>query len=183
MFHRADRRWTDGDVATIASWLRPAMGVSGGLLDIGGGTGGLSVRLAAALQAGVTVLDPTPEMVAYIPADSAVSVVLGVAEKMPLPDGSFDAALVSDALHHFRDRRAAIGEIARVVRPGGVVAVLELDPSGFDTRAMGLIERLVGEPAAFLTPDALVELMADAGIQGTATAERGSSYRFLGTVD
>jgi len=182
MFHHSDKRWTAEDVAIIAGWLKPATGHFGAFLDIGGGTGGLTIRLAAALGVPATVLDPTPEMVRYIPEDSGVTIVLGVAEKMPLPDASFDAALLSDALHHLRDQRAALREIARVVRPGGAVLVLDLDAARRSTRVAGFVERLLGEPAAFLTPAELGALMAESRITGTYVNERGPSYHFLGSV-
>jgi demethylmenaquinone methyltransferase/2-methoxy-6-polyprenyl-1,4-benzoquinol methylase len=153
------------------------------LLDVGGGTGGLTARLVAKLGVPATVLDPTPEMVRYIPENSPVTAVLGVAEKMPLADASFDAALMCDALHHLRDQRAALREVARVVRPGGAVLVLDLDRGRTSTRAVGVVERLLGEPAAFLTPSELREMMVESGITGSCVSERGPSYHFLGTVD
>ena len=183
MFHRSDKRWTEEDVAMIVGWLKPATGELRTFLDVGGGTGGLTTRLADRLGIPVTVLDPTPEMVRYIPENSGVTVVLGVAEKMPLPNASFDAVLICDALHHLRDQREALREIARVVRAGGAVLVLDLDAARRSTKVVGFVERLLGEPAAFLTPAELGTMMADCGIIGSCVGERGPSYHFLGTVD
>ena len=47
----------------------------------------------------------------------------GTAEEIPLDDASVDAATIADAWHWF-DRARASAELARVVRPGGVVAIL-----------------------------------------------------------
>ena len=82
------------------------------------------------LGARVTVLDPRPQMLRYVPADGPVRAVLGAAEAMPFPDDEFDCVVVTDAFHHFRDQPAAVREFARVVKPGGGVLVVELDPSG-----------------------------------------------------
>jgi ubiquinone/menaquinone biosynthesis C-methylase UbiE len=183
MFHRADSRWTAEDTEIIAGWLRTFVPAGGSLLDIGGGTGGLAALLARELDATVTVLDPTPEMVRYVPADAGVDVVLGEAESMPLPSASFDAALMSDSFHHLRDRCAAVQETARVVRSGGGVLVLELDPSGLGVRLAAAAERVLGEPGGFVTPRAMESLMAESGITGTSEQQRGASYRFLGTRD
>jgi len=182
MFHRADKRWTDDDIEVLAGWLRPFVGVGGRLLDVGGGTGAVAVRLSRALDAHVTVLDPTPEMVRYVPTDAGVEVVLGEAEAMPLADNGFDAIFVNDALHHFRNQSAALGEFARVIRPGGGVLVLELDPRGLGMHLLAGVERLLGEPGAFLLPDAMVALMAEHDIAGVCIADRGPSYHFLGSA-
>src|SRR5690606_27842380 len=52
-----------------------------------------------------------------------VSALQGRAEAIPLEDASVDAVLVGQAFHWF-DREAALPEIARVLRPGGVLAAL-----------------------------------------------------------
>ena len=182
IFHRMlDRRWTGDDVSAIAARLRPHVPPGGALLDVGGGTGALASRLAGALHAQVTILDPTPEMLAYVPDHPALRATAGTAENMPYRDGAFDAALISDAFHHFRDQDRAVREIVRVVRPGGGVLMLELDPTGL-MRALVLAERLLGEPATFFKPDRLCTFLAARRLNGECRAERGASYSFLGTV-
>ncbi|MCZ7662242.1 MAG: class I SAM-dependent methyltransferase [Thermoleophilia bacterium] len=114
-----DNRWTTRDIGTFSTLLRPAVEPGGSVLDLGGGTGGLAVRLAGALGTRVTILDPTPAMLDRVPAHPALTVRLGVAEAIPFPDGTFDAVVVSDAMHHFRDLEIAASEMARVTRSGG----------------------------------------------------------------
>ncbi len=182
IFHRVlDRRWTATDVSAIAARLRPYVPPGGALLDVGGGTGALASRLAGALHARVAILDPTPEMLAYVPDHPALHAALGTAECMPYDDDRFDAVLVSDAFHHFRDQDRAVSEIVRVVRPGGGVLMLELDPTGW-MKALVLAERLLGEPASFFEPAHLCAFLAARGLDGECHAERGVSYSFLGTV-
>lgn len=179
--HFADR-WTPEDVEVIAGWLRPSVSAGGMLLDVGGGTGALAARLGPALDAHVTVIDPTSEMLDYIPKKGPVTAVRGTAEAMPFADDTFDGLIVTDAFHHFRDQPGAVREFARVVRPGGTVVVLELDPRGFVMRAIVFAERLLGEPGAFFTPDALCTFMAEHGIAGTCEPLSGVSYRYTGQV-
>jgi len=182
IFHRVcDRRWAADDVSAIAARLHPYVPPGGALLDVGGGTGALASRLAGALHAHVTVLDPTPEMLAYVPDHPALRATMGAAESMPYGDDSFDAVLVSDAFHHVRDQDRAVREMVRVVRPGGGVLMLELDPRGW-MRALVLAERLVGEPATFFEPEHLCTFLAARGLRGECRGERGVSYSFLGTV-
>jgi ubiquinone/menaquinone biosynthesis C-methylase UbiE len=180
--HFADR-WSPDDIQTIAGWLRPSVSAGGALLDVGGGTGALAARLAVALDARVTVLDPAPEMLGYVPDDSPIVAVQGMAEAMPFATDSFDAIIVTDAFHHFRDQSGAVKEFARVVRGGGTVVVLEHDPRGFVMRAVVLGEKLLGEPGAFFSPDQLCAFMAEHGIAGTCEPLSGVSYRYTGTVE
>lgn len=183
--HFADR-WSREDIEDIASWLRPYLtGDSPDrrrILDVGGGTGALAKRLHEALRADVTVLDPTPEMLRYVPAEGPVRCVLGNAENMPFEDDSFDVVITTDAFHHFRDQPGAVDEFRRVVRIGGGVLVVELDPSGLIMRGVAGVERMLGEPGAFFTPDQMCEFMAHHGIDGACRRIRGVNYRFLGTV-
>lgn len=179
--HFADR-WSPEDIEQIAGWLSPFLAEERRVLDVGGGTGALARRLHDSAGAIVTVLDPTPEMLRYIPADGPVRCVIGTAEAMPLPDDSFDAVIVTDAFHHFRDQPGAVAEFRRVVRPGGGVIIIELDPRGLLMRTIVFGEKLLGEPGAFFEPGQMCAFMAEHGIVGTCTPMSGVSYRFVGTV-
>lgn len=179
--HFADR-WSPESIDEIVGWLRPFLAEECRVLDVGGGTGALARRLHEAVGAHVTVLDPTPEMLRYIPADGPVRGVLGTAEAMPFQSDAFDALVVTDAFHHFRDQPAAVDEFRRVVRPGGGVLVVELDPTGVLMRMIVVGEKLLGEPGAFFAPGELCAFMSEHGIQGQCARVRGVSYRFVGTV-
>jgi ubiquinone/menaquinone biosynthesis C-methylase UbiE len=179
--HLGDR-WSDETVERWCSWLRPYLGDSGGrVLDLGGGTGALAVRLADVTGATFTVLDPTPEMLRYLKPHERVTGVVGTAESMPFDDASFDACLISDAFHHFRDQDGAVREIARVVRPGGGLLMLEFDPRGW-MRLIVWGEKLLGEPGAFFTPDELCAYLAPRGIVGRCEPTSPTNYHFLGTT-
>ena len=182
LFARADRRWTSEDASAIATMLLPFITEDGALLDVGGGTGGLAVLMARALGRAVTIIDASPEMLSYVPADPRVEAVRGLADAMPFADSSFAAVLVCDAFHHFRDQDAVTREIARVVRPGGGVLILDLDRVAPWMWTVVWGERLVGEPATFLTPDEMCSFMARRGIDGTCRRRNGPSYSFLGAV-
>jgi ubiquinone/menaquinone biosynthesis C-methylase UbiE len=72
-------------------------------------------------------------VLARLPAE----VVAGTAEQIPLPDNSFDVVAVAAAFHWF-DAALALGEIGRVLRRGGKLAILwnERDPSDATQRAL-----------------------------------------------
>lgn len=93
------------------------------VLDLGAGTGKLSAVLVG-LGHEVTAVEPDPDMLAELRARVPdVAAASGGAEDIPLADGAVDAVLVGQAFHWF-DQRRALPEIARVLRPGGVVAGL-----------------------------------------------------------
>jgi SAM-dependent methyltransferase len=95
----------------------------GRILDVGAGTGKLT---AALLDRGAEVLavEPDPLMLAVL-ADRLpqVRALAGSAERIPLPDGSVDAIVAGQAFHWFQ-RPEADRELARVLRPGGVLGLL-----------------------------------------------------------
>ncbi|HTU83160.1 MAG TPA: class I SAM-dependent methyltransferase [Candidatus Acidoferrales bacterium] len=101
------------------------------VVDVGSGTG---LGSAFLIENGfrVTGLDSSPAMLERardrIPAATWVE---GRAESMPFEAGSFDAAIAAHAFHRF-DRQAAIEELIRTVRPGGLVAMWWRTLSGED---------------------------------------------------
>jgi SAM-dependent methyltransferase len=91
------------------------------VLDLGAGTGKLT-RVLAARYAHVVALEPLDEMRAILAERvPAAEPLPGVAEAIPLDDAAVDAVFVGQAFHWFANDDA-IAEIARVLRPGGVLA-------------------------------------------------------------
>ena len=93
------------------------------VVDLGAGTGKLT-RTLAALGHHVVAVEPLGEMLdrlrAAVPGATAVA---GSAESMPLPDGAADVVACAQAFHWF-DQEPALAEIARVLRPGGRIALV-----------------------------------------------------------
>ena len=101
-------------------------------LDVGCGPGVLTTRLAAGVGAtNVVAIDPsTPFVEATRAALPDVAVHQGAAEDLPFPDDSFDLAAAQLVVHFMRDPVAGIREMARVTRPGGLVAANVWDHAG-----------------------------------------------------
>lgn len=103
-------------------------------VDVGTGTGHTAIALARA-GIHVTGVDPTPAMLveakrlaaAEQVADRVVWVT-GMAESLPVADGSADIVTCRRAAHHFTDVRRAVAEMARVLRPGGLLGISDLCP-------------------------------------------------------
>ena len=109
------------------------LGPGGDALDVCCGTGDLALELRRRVgPAGRVVgLDFSAPMLALAErksaaADTAVEWVEGNALELPFGDASFDAATVGFGVRNVADVPRAIREMARVVRPGGRIAVLEI---------------------------------------------------------
>jgi demethylmenaquinone methyltransferase / 2-methoxy-6-polyprenyl-1,4-benzoquinol methylase len=121
--------------AAMVGRVLPADGV---VLDVASGTAGVALQLAARGAGRVVGVDLTEAMlregsrrVAAAGRDGSVRLVVGKAEQLPFPDASFDALTFTYLLRYVRDPQATLTELARVVKPGGVVASLEFCvPSG-----------------------------------------------------
>lgn len=127
--------------------LARALGIGPGarIADVGAGTGKLTRELVAA-GFDVVAVEPLPglreRLRAVLPAVEALD---GTAEALPLAGASVDAVVCSDAFHWF-DGVRAVAEFARVIRPGGGLALTwnherdEDDPPPWQTELKALIE-------------------------------------------
>jgi demethylmenaquinone methyltransferase/2-methoxy-6-polyprenyl-1,4-benzoquinol methylase len=93
------------------------------VLDIAAGTGSIT-RLLQVRGARVVSLDQSPLMLAAAISRGAVGVV-ATAESLPFPDSSYDAVTFGYLLRYVEDVEGCMREIARVVRPGGWVGMVE----------------------------------------------------------
>lgn len=124
-------RWrtAENSAPHLLPLLRPGLD----LLDVGCGPGTITVDLAARVAPGrVLGLDVSPDPLdeARAAAERAgveVTFAVGDVYALDLPDGSFDVVHAHQVLQHLTDPVAALRELARVCRPGGVVAVRDVD--------------------------------------------------------
>lgn len=119
--------------ANSAPHLLPHLVPGSRLLDVGCGPGTITVDLARAVAPGeVVAVDAAEAAVALTRAaadDAGVDVTAQVADvlALPFPDGSFDVVHAHQVLQHLADPVAALREMRRVTRPGGLVAVRDAD--------------------------------------------------------
>ena len=113
------------------------------LLDIGCGTGTLVTRLAQQTEAEFLVgLDYSPvrvrhatEKIAGSPQAAKLQVLLGDAERLPFADESFDVLTCCHSFHHYPHQPAVIREFRRVLRPGGLLLLVD----GFRDNVIGWV--------------------------------------------
>jgi ubiquinone/menaquinone biosynthesis C-methylase UbiE len=131
----------------VLAELGPLAG--GRVLDIGCGTGQLTVRLRAAHD-GATVIgcDFSAGMLERAAArDRAVPRVRGDACGLPFADQRFAAVVCTEAFHWFPDQDAALSEFFRILAPGGTLVVALVNPRLWLTSEVTrATSRLVGEP-------------------------------------
>jgi SAM-dependent methyltransferase len=104
------------------------------LLDIGCGPGSITAGLAMAVAPGRTVgVDTSNEALERARTDAAdggiknLEYQIADAYDLPFPDGSFDAAHMHQVLQHLSDPERALLEAVRVLAPGGVIGITEVD--------------------------------------------------------
>ena len=130
-------RWRTAD--NSAGYLLPLLRPGLDLLDVGCGPGTITVDLAARVAPGRVVgidvsADPLAE--ARMVADRAgveVTFEVGDVYALGVDDDSFDVVHAHQVLQHLTDPVAALREMARVCRPGGVIAVRDVDYGAFVT--------------------------------------------------
>lgn len=141
-----DRRWARYEEESLAL-LRPHLAgrALGDVLDIGCGTGELLPRLAAwGAEVGRYVgIDPSPSMLRQAVAKAArapfdVTLEAAEAEALPVRGGSIDTAVTASALHYWCDVPRALGEVRRVLRPGGRLLLLDWSRDALTMRALNL---------------------------------------------
>ncbi len=177
---RESRSYFDRVAAAFGEQVLPGRtweGLSRGLLrlaprakyvDLGIGDGMLTLMLAEVAES-VTAVDLSPEMLrqldtrARAKSISNIETVEADIEALPMEDGLFDVAVLSQALHHASDPALCLAEARRVLKPGGKLLLLDLLAHGEEWVRDRLQHRHLG-----FTEGDLLRLVSQAGFDDVA---------------
>jgi len=163
--YEASRRWRrlrKPQLQTIA-----ALELAGDdrLLAVGCGSGA-GARAAAALAVG---LDLSPGMIEQArrlaEGIDNVEFVVGDSESLRFLDGEFSAVVCTTSIHHYPRPEVAVAEMARVLAPGGRLAIGDFNPEQLVVRALDhRFKRREPGQLGFHSPDQLAGYLTDAGL-------------------
>jgi demethylmenaquinone methyltransferase/2-methoxy-6-polyprenyl-1,4-benzoquinol methylase len=173
-----------------------ALGTGGRALDVACGTGDLAVELACRVGPSGTVVgsDFSEAMLERARAKSAaVQWEWANALELPYPDGGFDAATVGFGARNFSNLDRGLAEMARVVRRGGRVVVLEITTpqrpplstffSIWFDRVVPALGRLAGDPDAYAyLPSSVKRFPGPAALAGKMHAAGMDDVRWILTA-
>lgn len=173
--------WSRSVGEVFLDWLKPAQGLR--WIDVGCGSGAFTeLILTRCAPAGVQAIDPSEGQLAFArtrPGASSAAFQTGDAMALSFPSASFDAAVMALVLVFVPDPSKGVAELARVVRPGGLVATymwdmlgggFPLDPIVDEMNAIGLSPTRPPHMEVS-TLAALQDLWRAAGLQHIETRE------------
>jgi ubiquinone/menaquinone biosynthesis C-methylase UbiE len=170
-------RWARGVEEKLLPWGLNSVDLGDDVLEVGPGFGATS-KVLARRPGKLTILELEPDYCEHLRAElgGSAEVVQGDGTQMPFEDDSFSGAVCFTMLHHIpsqdlQDRM--LGEVFRVLRPGGVFA-------GTDSIGRGLLFKLfhIGDTLVLVDPDGLPGRLSAAGFQEVRVSTSKQALRW-----
>jgi MPBQ/MSBQ methyltransferase len=169
-FHTGGRAATEELLAELLALLD--VGPATTVLDVGAGLGGPARLLAHRRGCRVTCLDLTPDfcaaarlLTAMTGLSELVDVREGDATRMPFPDHSFDVVWMQNSSMNIADKARLFGEVHRVLRPGGCLALQEVAAGEAGLPVLFPVMWADTASLSFLVePDTLRRTLSDVGL-------------------
>jgi ubiquinone/menaquinone biosynthesis C-methylase UbiE len=166
---------TDWD--EFAGMLHPRPGEK--ILDVGSGRGKVAAKVLEATDgAEVYAVDPSEKIIATMKREHPeVKGSVAPAEGLPYQDSEFDKAYTTMALHHYSDLDRALKEIARVLKIGGTLVILEVRPGSWIGGIFRFFAKVAGEHVEMSTMENLLAKLDRSGLFDVQkSASVGSRY-------
>ena len=142
-------------------------------VEVGAGTGASAVRLRDEHDAGVVTVDRAVTMAVAMQARGLTQCAVADAHRLPFLDDSFDGAWSDRTVQHLADPHAAIGELVRVVRPGGRIVLADPD---YDTQVLDIADQDLARRVLRFRADVLLS-------NGTLAHQHAGILATLGLAD
>jgi ubiquinone/menaquinone biosynthesis C-methylase UbiE len=175
--------WIDShsERSTFLRLLSPAPGEK--ILDVGAGKGSVA-RVVFEEGSEVHALEPDRGRITSIKKNlPGVMTSNSRCEDLPYPEGYFDKAYATMAVHHFEDQPKSFAEVARVLKPNGVFVVMDFSSQTIGGRLARFFENtLFGNSFRFLAASELSEMLKHEGMFEITEIVRLSSTYFIRAV-
>ena len=181
VYERMMGRWSKLAGRIFLDWLDPPQKLH--WIEVGCGNGAFTEELIARCQPdAVSAIDPSEGQLSFArtrPSTTLAQFQIGDAQALPFAENSFDAAAMALVITFLPDPAKAVAEMARVVRPGGLVATYMWDTlaGGVPLAPLGVaLESLGKAPPSRLNPAAsrretMQALWQAAGLQAVETRQ------------
>jgi ubiquinone/menaquinone biosynthesis C-methylase UbiE len=121
--------WFDSEANRAAFLKLLAPGPGEKILDVGAGLGIIADSVRSTGGSEVYAADHSERRIAKMRETyPLLKSCVANSESLPFPDSYFDKVYSTLAMHHFKDERKSIQEFARVLKPGGLLLIVELRP-------------------------------------------------------
>lgn len=156
------------------------------VLDVGCGTG-LNARILRDMGHTVVGTDLSPVAIERLKEAGFEGYVCDVPAGLPFESGSFDLVYASEVIEHIGDTEGFLAELARVLKPGGMLMLSTPNSAFWPFRILGLLGRTpteVQHPGhlRFFSKRSLTDAIADAGFADISTSARHIYFLLPGSV-
>lgn len=136
------------------------------ILDVGGGTGEVISNISKTNKnIEGFIVDESKKMLKQGLSKDISGLILGRSSYLPFLENTFDMIICIDAFHHFKGKKDSLREMDRVLRSGGKIFILELNPKKIITRLIELGEKLLGESSKFFDSHQIRKYFVEKGYE------------------
>ena len=161
----------------LASLL--SLPISGRLLDAGGGTGRVAQALGGKAPQ-IIVADLSLGMLKQAKNKNGLLCACSASEQLPFKDGEFERVIMVDAFHHVKDQARTAAELYRVLKPGGILVVIEPDIRTWAVKLIAVMEKILLMRSHLLPAERIASLFS---MQNAATRIDRQGYEFRIVVE